>query len=129
MHAIARLVLDPLIVNIQISRVKMGRMAPRYVFRQTAWPQLLALLVIHAFYVWPNTLQAVLTVAWLGSPSRTVCAQMHLLFGFALFYLRGIAPARCEDFRYLSRRDSLGADADHLGGNRDPLAGSGDPLD
>ena len=53
---------------------------------------------------------------------------MHPPFGFALFYLRGIAAPRREELRHLSRRHTLGADAAHPGGDRHPLAAVGDLL-
>ena len=62
-----------------------------------------------------------------------ICANMqtsfmHPPFGFALFYLRGIAPASIKSTRNLLGRDPLGGAAGHPGGDRDLLAGLGDLL-
>ena len=53
---------------------------------------------------------------------------MHPPFGFALFYLRGVAPPEIKTQRYLSRRHSLGLPADAAGGDPDLLPGSGDGI-
>ena len=62
-----------------------------------------------------------------------ICANiqtsfMHPPFGFALFYLRGIAPPSVKSTRHLLGRDPLGGAAGHPGGHRDLLAGLGDLL-
>ena len=53
---------------------------------------------------------------------------MHPPFGFALFYLRGVAPPRGEDHRHLSRRDPLGRAAAGPGGDPDLLPADRDRL-
>ena len=63
-----------------------------------------------------------------------ICANiqtsfMHPPFGFALFYLRGIAPPSDQDIRNLLGRDSLGVPAGDPRRHRDLLAGIGDLLD
>jgi hypothetical protein len=50
---------------------------------------------------------------------------MHPPFGFALFYLRSIAPKEIRTGNLLGR-DSVGRAAAHHGGDRDRLAGAGD---
>ena len=62
-----------------------------------------------------------------------ICANiqtsfMHPPFGFALFYLRGIAPPSVKSTRHLLGRDPLGGAAGHPGGDPDLLAGLGDLL-
>ncbi len=59
-----------------------------------------------------------------------ICANiqtsfMHPPFGFALFYLRGIAPQKHQDNRHLSRRNSLAVPAGPAGHHPDRLAGLG----
>ena len=62
-----------------------------------------------------------------------ICANiqtsfMHPPFGFALFYLRGIAPPSIKSTGHLLGRDPLGGAAGHPGRHRDLLAGLGDLL-
>ena len=56
----------------------------------------------------------------LGANMQT--SFMHPPFGFALFYLRGIAPEGGEELGHLLGRDSLGVPAADPGGHRDLLA-------
>ena len=62
-----------------------------------------------------------------------VCANvqtsfMHPPFGFALFYLRGIAPPVGQEQRHLLGRDAVGGAAGAAGHHPDLLAGIGDLL-
>ena len=62
-----------------------------------------------------------------------ICANiqtsfMHPPFGFALFYLRGIAPRVGQDIRHLLGRDPLGGAAGDPRRHPDLLAGIGDLL-
>ena len=53
---------------------------------------------------------------------------MHPPFGFALFYLRSVAPKEVKSTRHLLGLDPLGAAAAHHGGDRDRLPAVGDLL-
>ena len=51
---------------------------------------------------------------------------MHPPFGFALFYLRGVAPPEIKTTDIYLRRDPVGLPADAAGGDPDLLPGNRD---
>ena len=70
-------------------------------------------------------------LVWFGV---LICANiqtsfMHPPFGFALFYLRGIAPPSIKTVGHLLGRHPLGVSASHPGRHPHLLAGLGDLLD